>query len=54
MLNKTTLGVAITAALSFSVSATDNSIEKITVTANKFEQSINDVLASVNVIDRAK
>ncbi|GEB71051.1 vitamin B12 transporter [Pseudoalteromonas carrageenovora] len=54
MLNKTTLGVAITAALSFSVSATDNSIEKITVTANKFEQSINDVLASVNVIDRAE
>ncbi|MEL0633444.1 TonB-dependent receptor [Pseudoalteromonas carrageenovora] len=54
MLNKTTLGVAITAALSFSVSAADNSIEKITVTANKFEQSINDVLASVNVIDRAE
>ncbi|MCK8118313.1 TonB-dependent receptor [Pseudoalteromonas sp. 2CM37A] len=54
MLNKTTLGVAITAALSFSVSATDNSIEKITVTANKFEQSINDVLASVNIIERAE
>ncbi|MEM5513103.1 TonB-dependent receptor [Pseudoalteromonas sp. AS84] len=54
MLNKTTLGVAISAALSFSVSAADNSIEKITVTANKFEQSINDVLASVSVIERAE
>ncbi|MBQ4799601.1 TonB-dependent receptor [Pseudoalteromonas sp. MMG006] len=54
MLNKTTLGVAITAALSFSVSGAEQSIEKITVTANKFEQSINDVLASVNVIDRAE
>ncbi|MGO3423106.1 MAG: TonB-dependent receptor domain-containing protein [Pseudoalteromonas distincta] len=54
MLNKTTLGVAISAALSFSVSGAEQSIEKITVTANKFEQSINDVLASVNVIDRAE
>ncbi|WP_024598603.1 TonB-dependent receptor domain-containing protein [Pseudoalteromonas sp. TAE56] len=54
MLNKTTLGVAISAALSFSVSAADNSIEKIIVTANKFEQSINDVLASVSVIERAE
>ncbi|QQM65055.1 MULTISPECIES: TonB-dependent receptor domain-containing protein [Pseudoalteromonas] len=54
MLNKTTLGVAISAALSFSVSAAEQSIEKITVTANKFEQSINDVLASVNVIERAE
>jgi len=36
------------------VSAADNSIEKITVTANKFEQSINDVLASVSVIERAE
>jgi len=54
MLNKTTLGVAISAVLSFSVSGAEQSIEKITVTANKFEQSINDVLASVNVIDRAE
>lgn len=52
MLKKTTLGVAITAALSLSVSAADQSIETITVTANKFEQSITDVLASVNVITR--
>ncbi|PLT26106.1 TonB-dependent receptor domain-containing protein [Pseudoalteromonas sp. MelDa3] len=54
MLNKTTLGVAISAALSFSVFGAEQSIEKITVTANKFEQSINDVLASVNVIERAE
>jgi len=54
MLNKTTLGVAISAALSFSVSGAEQKIEKITVTANKFEQSINDVLASVEVIDRAE
>ena len=52
MLKKTTLGVAITAALSLSVSAADQSIETITVTANKFEQSITNVLASVNVITR--
>lgn len=53
MLNKTALGVAISAALSFSVSATVQPIEKITVTANKFEQPISNVLASVSVIDRA-
>ena len=53
MLNKSALGVAVAAALSFSVSADEQSIEHITVTANKFEQSINDVLASVTVIDRA-
>jgi vitamin B12 transporter len=52
MINKTALGVAISAALSFSASA-EQTIEKITVTANKFEQPINDVLASVAVIDRA-
>lgn len=52
MLNKSTLGVAIAAALSFSVSA-EQSIEHITVTANKFEQSITDVLASVTVIERS-
>ena len=44
--------MAISAALSFSASA-EQTIEKITVTANKFEQPINDVLASVAVIDRA-
>ncbi|NMM41147.1 TonB-dependent receptor domain-containing protein [Pseudoalteromonas arctica] len=52
MLNKSTLGVAITAALSFSVSA-EQSIERLTVTANKFEQSITDVLASVAVVERS-
>lgn len=44
--------MAISAALSFSASA-EQTIERITVTANKFEQPINDVLASVAVIDRA-
>lgn len=44
--------MVISAALSFSASA-EQTIEKITVTANKFEQPINDVLASVAVIDRA-
>lgn len=53
MLNKSILGVAIAAALSFSVSAEQQPIEHITVSANKFEQNINDVLASVTVIDRA-
>ncbi|WP_405632762.1 TonB-dependent receptor domain-containing protein [Pseudoalteromonas sp. Ld20] len=52
MLIKSTLGVAIAAALSFSASA-EQSIERITVTANKFEQSITDVLASVTVIERS-
>ncbi|MFK3872759.1 TonB-dependent receptor domain-containing protein [Pseudoalteromonas rhizosphaerae] len=52
MLKKSTLGVAIAAALSFSVSA-EQSIERLTVTANKFEQSITDVLASVTVIERS-
>ncbi|MCQ8878904.1 TonB-dependent receptor [Pseudoalteromonas shioyasakiensis] len=53
MLKKSTLGVAVTAALSFSASA-EQPIERITVTANKFEQSINDVLASVAVIERSE
>lgn len=53
MLTKSTLGVAVSAALSFSVSA-EQPIERITVSANKFEQSINDVLASVNVIERSE
>ncbi|OUS74174.1 ligand-gated channel protein [Pseudoalteromonas sp. A601] len=52
MLKKSTLGVAVTAALSFSVSA-EQPIERITVTANKFEQSIDEVLASVAVIERS-
>ncbi|MGO2479325.1 MAG: TonB-dependent receptor domain-containing protein [Pseudoalteromonas sp.] len=51
MLNKSTLGAAIAAALSFSVSA-QQPIERITVTANKFEQSIIDTLATVDVIER--
>lgn len=51
MLTKSTLGVAIAAALSFSVSA-EQPIERITVTANKFEQSITDTLATVDVIER--
>ncbi|WP_404341111.1 TonB-dependent receptor domain-containing protein [Pseudoalteromonas mariniglutinosa] len=53
MLNKSILGVAIAAALSFSVSAEEQSIEHITITANKFAQSINDTLATVSVIERA-
>ncbi|MBQ4833969.1 TonB-dependent receptor [Pseudoalteromonas sp. MMG010] len=52
MLYKTALGVAISAALSLSVSANQD-IEKITITANKFEQPLSDVLASVEVIERA-
>ena len=52
MIKKTTLGVAISAALSFSTSAAEQAIETITVTANKFEQPISDVLASVAVINR--
>ncbi|MGO2012041.1 MAG: TonB-dependent receptor domain-containing protein [Pseudoalteromonas sp.] len=52
MLTKSTLGVAVSAALSFSVSA-QQPIERITVSANKFEQSITDVLASVDVIERS-
>lgn len=52
MLTKSTLGVAIAAALSFSVSA-EQPIEHLTVTANKFEQSITNVLASVTVIERS-
>ncbi|TMP79166.1 TonB-dependent receptor [Pseudoalteromonas phenolica] len=55
MLKKSLLGAAITAALSFSVAAEqDQPIERITVTANKFSQSIDTALATVNVIDRAQ
>jgi vitamin B12 transporter len=53
MLYKTTLSVAIATALSFSASGAEQAIETITVTANKFEQPLNDILASVSVIDRA-
>ncbi|WP_440054995.1 TonB-dependent receptor domain-containing protein [Pseudoalteromonas sp. T1lg65] len=51
MLNKSALSVAITAALSFSVFASDN-IEHITVTANKFEQPLDDALSAITVINR--
>lgn len=55
MLKKSLLGVAVAAALSFSVSAEQaQTIERITVTANKFSQSIDSALATVSVIDRAQ
>ncbi|BBN82873.1 vitamin B12 transporter BtuB [Pseudoalteromonas sp. A25] len=56
MQNKSTLAVAILAAVSSGVCAqtTQQDIEKITVTANKFEQAINNTLATVNVIERAQ
>lgn len=57
MLAKSALSAAILTALSFSVSAQSSStenIERITVTANKFEQAINNTLATVNVIERAE
>ena len=50
--------LAVCAAISFSVNAQINSneqpIERITVTANKFEQVLNHSLATVNIIDRAE
>lgn len=55
MLAKSALSAAIMTALSFSVSANNSSsdkIEHITVTANKFAQSIENTLATVNVIER--
>jgi vitamin B12 transporter len=54
MHNKSILAVAVLAAVSSSVSAqTDTqTIERITVTANKFEQPINNALATVNVLER--
>ena len=56
MQNKSMLAVAIMAALTSHVSANEaqQEIEKITVTANKFEQAINNTLATVNVLDRAQ
>ena len=55
MLKKSLLGAAVAAALSFSVSAEQaQPIERITVTANKFSQSIDNALATVSVIDRAQ
>ncbi|OHU96161.1 TonB-dependent receptor domain-containing protein [Pseudoalteromonas byunsanensis] len=54
MQNKSTLAVAILAAVSSGVWAQGHNehIEHITVTANKFEQSINNTLTSVSVIAR--
>jgi vitamin B12 transporter len=57
MLVKSALSAAILTALSFSVSAqktTTENIERITVTANKFEQSIRNSLATIHVIERAE
>lgn len=56
MQNKSILAVAILAAVSSCVGAqeTFHDIERITVTANKFEQAINNTLATVNVIERAQ
>lgn len=49
------LSAAVVAASSFfSVSSNANAIERITVTANKLEQKVSDVAASVVVIDRAE
>ncbi|AOT09656.1 TonB-dependent receptor domain-containing protein [Pseudoalteromonas luteoviolacea] len=51
MLKISALSAAVLAAVSFHTSATQE-IERITVTANKIEQSQKDVLASVSVIER--
>ncbi|MCF2857360.1 TonB-dependent receptor [Pseudoalteromonas sp. SMS1] len=53
MLKISALSAAVLAAVSFHTSATQN-IERITVTANKIEQSQKDVLASVSVIERTE
>lgn len=52
MLNKTALSAAIATALSFSAFA-DQNVEHITVTANKFEQSLESALSAITVIGRA-
>ncbi|MFC3033571.1 TonB-dependent receptor domain-containing protein [Pseudoalteromonas fenneropenaei] len=56
MLNKSLLCSAIAAALSFSALADNSStsLERITVTANKIAQPLNQVLASVTVIERVE
>ncbi|NOU52711.1 TonB-dependent receptor [Pseudoalteromonas sp. JBTF-M23] len=56
MQNKSILTVAILAAVSSGAcaQATEQQIETITVTANKFEQAINNTLATVNIIERAQ
>ncbi|MBD1582068.1 TonB-dependent receptor domain-containing protein [Pseudoalteromonas sp. S16_S37] len=56
MQKKSILTVAILAAVSFGAcaQATEQQIETITVTANKFEQAINNTLATVNIIERAQ
>ncbi len=53
MLNKTALSAAIATALSFSAFA-DQNVEHITVTANKFEQSLESALSAITVIGRAE
>ncbi|MBQ4811999.1 TonB-dependent receptor [Pseudoalteromonas luteoviolacea] len=53
MFKKSALSLAVLAAASFNVSANQD-IERITVTANKFEQPIDNTLASVSVIDRVQ
>ncbi|MCG7547158.1 TonB-dependent receptor [Pseudoalteromonas sp. Of7M-16] len=52
MIKISALSAAVIAAVSFHTSASQE-IERITVTANKIEQSQKDVLAAVSVIDRA-
>lgn len=52
MFSKSQLGLGISLALSSSCVFSQDSIETITVTANKIEQSIENVLATVHVIDR--
>ncbi|KZN29601.1 hypothetical protein N480_07705 [Pseudoalteromonas luteoviolacea S2607] len=53
MFKKSALSLAVLAAASFNVSANQD-IERITVTANKFEQPITNTLASVSIIDRVQ
>ncbi|TQF72152.1 TonB-dependent receptor domain-containing protein [Pseudoalteromonas luteoviolacea] len=53
MFKKSALSLAVLAAASFNASANQD-IERITVTANKFEQPIENTLASVSVIDRVQ
>ncbi len=52
MLTKTPVALSLAALFSASVAAQSQAIEHITVTANKFEQPIENVLASVDVITR--
>ncbi|WP_105257992.1 TonB-dependent receptor domain-containing protein [Pseudoalteromonas sp. T1lg88] len=52
MYSKTPVALSLAALFSASVAAQSQTIEHITVTANKFEQPLEQVLASVNVITR--